>query len=40
MKARDIGPGTVRNFLNMLEEQGYSPAYVNSHRTMLNSIFN
>ncbi len=40
LRARDIQVPTLRVFFTELEKRGYSPAYANSHRTMLNSIFN
>jgi len=40
MKAHDVKLGTIMAFLNELKNHGYSAAYSNSHRTMLNSIFN
>ncbi|MGH9444668.1 MAG: hypothetical protein ACRD3O_02910 [Terriglobia bacterium] len=40
MRARDVEVPAIRTFFTELERRGYSPAYINSHRTMLNSIFN
>jgi integrase len=40
MRARDIHVGIIRAFFSELDEHGYSAAYINSHRTMLNSVFN
>jgi len=40
MRARDIQVGIIRSFFSELNEHGYSAAYMNSHRTMLNSVFN
>jgi integrase len=39
-RARDVHVANVRAFFTELANHGYSAAYVNSHRTMLNSIFN
>jgi integrase len=40
LRARDVEVPTIRTFFAELERREYSPAYINSHRTMLNSIFN
>ena len=40
IRARDIHAGIIRAFFSELDEHGYSAAYINSHRTMLNSVFN
>jgi hypothetical protein len=40
LRARDVEVPAIRTFFAELERRGYSPAYINSHRTMLNSIFN
>ncbi len=40
LKAKTIDVPAIRNFFAELDRHGYSPAYINSHRTMLNSIFN
>ncbi len=40
LRARDVEIAAIRTFFAELERRGYSPAYINSHRTMLNSIFN
>jgi len=39
MRARDVQIASIRTFFVELENEGYSAAYINSHRTMLNSIF-
>ncbi|HXJ95468.1 MAG TPA: site-specific integrase [Terriglobia bacterium] len=39
-RARDVRVANIRAFFGDLANRGYSAAYVNSHRTMLNSIFN
>jgi integrase len=39
-RARDVQVANVGAFFSELANRGYSAAYVNSHRTMLNSIFN
>src|SRR5260370_33873432 len=40
LSARAIQVPIIRTFLSELEKHGYSAAYSNSHRTMLNPIFN
>ena len=40
LKAKEIHVPVIRNFFAELDRHGYSAAYINSHRTMLNSIFN
>ena len=40
LRAKDIQVPSIRTFFAELESHGYSSAYINSHRTMLNSIFN
>ena len=40
IRARDVEVPAIRTFFAELERRGYSAAYINSHRTMLNSIFN
>jgi len=39
MKVAEISDSTIRSFLDRLEQSGYSNAYINSHRTLLNSVF-
>jgi integrase len=40
LRAREVQVPVIRNFFSDLEKRGYSPAYINSHRTLLNSVFN
>ncbi len=40
LRAKAIDVPVIRNFFAELDRHGYSAAYINSHRTMLNSIFN
>ena len=40
LKAKAVEVPVIRNFFADLDRHGYSAAYINSHRTMLNSIFN
>jgi len=40
LKAREVQVSVIRDFFSDLESRGYSAAYINSHRTLLNSVFN
>ena len=40
LKAKVVDVPVIRNFFAGLDLHGYSAAYINPHRTMLNSIFN